>query len=24
VKLVEEISHYPLTRLRTHTAFDGA
>jgi creatinine amidohydrolase len=24
VKLVEEISHYPLSRLRTRTAFDGA
>ena len=24
VKLVEEISNYPSTRLRTHTAFDGA
>ena len=24
VKLVEEISHYPLSRLRTQTAFDGA
>ena len=24
VKLVEEISNYPLSRLRTHTAFDGA
>ena len=24
VKLVEEISNYPLSRLRTRTAFDGA
>jgi creatinine amidohydrolase len=24
VKLVDEISNYPLSRLRTHTAFDGA
>jgi creatinine amidohydrolase len=24
VKLVEEISHYPLSRLRTHSASDGA
>ena len=24
VKLIEEISNYPLARLRTHTAFDGA